>query len=537
MLLFGILGILWLSAIGIMISQAIKPNFARSWIIAITGSVLALVGALVLRFYLPMEIDLIHWQPETLYYSTVAFRIDYLNWSYMVAVLVLCIAVILTDSSRTSTATTPNTWAGSLAITGLNLISIMSKNPLTMAIAWSLVDLAVLIYLLILTRSPEMTGKITTFYGIRLMSTFVLVAATSVGWQVTAGLDFEQIPPTASLFFLIAVGLRLGVLLLNPPTLETPELKRGVGLLLRLAPVASALVLIAYLPSEILVLNQSLVSVISVLTVLSALYASAMWLTRADAYEGRPYWIMALSAFVLQSALNGQPAQSRAWGLAMLLSGGVLFLFDPPIRRIRFVPILGLIGLLGLPYTLAASGWSALLGEGVNITGIAMILCHAMLVGGYLRYILEARSTVTGLEKFARITYPLGLILIIQVLLILNLVGWEDVLTVGTWWGSAASLGVVVLGYVFTQKLNIRLSGANPESTLPFSRLWLGVLNVLRQTLSLNWVYAVARWFFNIMNDVAHFFRQILEGEAGVLWSFFFLLVMAIILYTQVGQP
>ena len=270
---------------------------------------------------------------------------------------------------------------------------------------------------------------------------------------------------------------------------------------------------------------------------LAAVYASAMWLTRTNANEGRPHWIVAFSAFALQSALNGQPDHSRVWGLALLLTGGVLFLFDPPIRRVRFIPLLGLIGLLGFPFTLAASGWSALLGEGVRFAGIVMICCHAMLVGGYLRYILEANSTVTGLEKYARITYPLGLILLIQTMLVLNLVGWPDVLTIGVWWGSLASIGLVLGGALITKKLGLQLTSDGFKEKIPFYRLGHRVLNALRVVFSLDWAYAFARWLFTRLSDVAGFFRQVLEGEAGVLWSMFFLLVMAILIYTQVGQP
>lgn len=537
MVLLGIPGLLWLSAIALTISQAVKPNFARSWFIAIAGAFLAWVGTFFLRLYLPMEVELIRWLPESLYHTAIAFRIDYTNWHYIIAILALCIAVILTDSSRASTNTTPTTWAAALALTGLNLMSVMSKSPMTMAIAWSITDLVELLFMLNLLRNSEATGKITTVYGVRLISTFVLVIATAVGWQVTAGLDFTQIPPTASLLFLVAAGLRLGVLPLNFPTQNALESSRGIDLLLRFSPVVSALVLIAHLPSEILVLNQSLVSLISILTVLAALYASAMWLTRADANEGRPYWIVALSAFALQSALNGQPEHSRVWGLALLLSGGVLFLFDPPIQRIRFIPLLGLMGLLGIPYTLAASGWSALLGEGVSLAGIVIILCHAMLVGGYLRYILEANSAVTGLEQYARFTYPLGLILIIQTMLVLNLIGWPDVLTIGAWWGSLVSIGLVLAGAFLAKKLNLQLTGDGFKAKIPFYRLGHQVLNALRVVFSLNWIYAIARWLFARLSDITGFFRQVLEGEAGVLWSLFFLLMMAILIYTQVGQP
>jgi hypothetical protein len=537
MILFGILGLLWLPAIALTVSQAVKPNFARSWFIAIAGAFLAWIGTFFLRLYLPMEVEFIRWLPESLYHTSIGFRIDYINWHYMLAILALCIAVILTDSSRTSTNTTPTTWAAALALTGLNLISVMSKGPMTMAVAWAITDLVELIYLLNFNRGSGSTGKVTTVYGVRLISTFVLVAATAVGWQVTAGLDFTQIPPTASLLFLVAAGLRLGVLPPNFPMQDTLEMRRGTELLLRFSPVASALVLIAHLPSEILVLNQSLVSVISILTVLAALYASAMWLTRADANEGRSYWVVALSAFALQSALNGQPEHSRVWGLALLLTGGVLFLFDPPIRRIRFIPLLGLIGLLGFPYSLAASGWSAILSNQVSFASIVMILCHAMLVGGYLRYLLEANSTVTGLEKYARITYPLGLILLVQTMLVLNLVGWPGVLTVGTWWGSLASLGLVLMGGLLTKKLGLRLTSTDFKEKVPFYRLGHRVLNVLRAIFCLDWIYAIAGWLFARLSDVAGFFRQVLEGEAGVLWSLFFLLVIATLIYTQIGQP
>ncbi len=537
MILLGIVGLLWLPSIAMTISQAIKPNFARSWFIAIAGASSALLGTFFLRLYLPLDVEFIRWLPESLYHTTISFRIDYINWHYMLAILALCIAVILTDSSRASTQANPTTWAAALALTGLNLISVMSKDPLTMAIAWAVTDVVELVYVLTFSRNSGSTNKVTTIYGVRLISTFVLVAATAVGWQVTAGLDFTQIPPTASLLFLIAAGLRLGVLPLNFPVQNTLEMRRGTDLLLRFSPVASALVLIAHLPSEILVLNQSLVSIISILTVLAALYASAMWLTRADANEGRPYWVVALSAFALQSALNGQPQNSRVWGLALLLTGGVLFLFDPPIRRIRFIPLLGLIGLLGFPYTLAASGWSAILGDPVSFASIMMILCHAMLVGGYLRYILEANSTVTGLEKYARMTYPLGLILLVQTMLVLNLVGWSGVLTVGIWWGSLASLGLVLLGGFLTKQLGLRLTSTDFKEKVPFYRLGHRILNVLRVVFSLNWFYAMARWFFARLSNAADFFRQVLEGEAGVLWSLFFLLVIATLIYTQVGQP
>ena len=258
----------------------------------------------------------------------------------------------------------------------------------------------------------------------------------------------------------------------NLPLLDSPELRRGVGTLARLIPAASALVLIAHLPAELLVFNQNMVGVVQVITLIAALYSAAMWFTRKDVYEAKPYWMVALSAFAIQSALNGQAEASRVWGLAMLLSGSLLFLFDPPIRRIRYLPALGLLGFVGLPYTLAASGWDGLLPQSFNYVSLIMILTHALLALGYIRYILGADSTVTGLVKHARITFPLGLVSLIQTILILGIVGWPGVLVTGNLWASLISLAVVIVGVFIGWRLDFRMDSESLGQRVPFYRLF-----------------------------------------------------------------
>ncbi len=112
----------------------------------------------------------------------------------------------------------------------------------------------------------------------------------------------------ASIYFLMAAGLRLGVLPLNLPFLDTPELRRGSGILFRLMPAASALVLIAQLQQDFLHFDETFSTIIQVLTIIAAFYSALMWMTRQSTFEAQPYWVVALSAFAVQSALNGHPA-------------------------------------------------------------------------------------------------------------------------------------------------------------------------------------------------------------------------------------
>jgi len=58
-----------------------------------------------------------------------------------------------------------------------------------------------------------------------MLSTFALVAGTVSGWLVQPGFTISTIPSQAGIFFLLAAGLRLGVLPLNLPFLQSPEEK------------------------------------------------------------------------------------------------------------------------------------------------------------------------------------------------------------------------------------------------------------------------------------------------------------------------
>ena len=529
MILLAILGVLLLGYMVILITHSNKPNTARSWVIAMTAAGLAWLASFALRLYLPSDVALLEWFPGTAFQDSLGLRLDYINWPYMVAVLTICLASLLTHTTRTGSGVNTFSWTQILITTALNLIAILAANPLTMAIAWMLTDLVELFSTLRLAQETETGSKVVNLFSIRLLSTLVLMVATAFAWRNEPFSGFEIMQPRGSLFFLIAAGLRLGVLPLNLPLLDSPELRRGVGTLARLIPAASALVLIAHLPAELLVFNQNMVGVIQIITLIAALYSSAMWFTRKDVYEAKPYWMVALSSFAIQSALNGQAEASRVWGLALLLSGSLLFLFDPPIRRIRYLPALGLLGIVGLPYTLAASGWDGILPQSFNYVSVIMILTHALLVLGYIRYILGADSTVTGLEKHARITFPLGLVTLIQTILILGIVGWPGVLVTGNLWASLISLAVVIIGVLIGWRLNFRMDSESLGQKIPFYRLFKTVLDFFRKVLSLSWLSDLGKKLAKSLAGLFGFFSLILEGDGGIMWSLVFIVLFGIL--------
>ncbi len=526
MLIIGVIALLLSAALAIVAANSIKPNYARSWMIALITTGLAWAVILYLRLFLPSNFALIRWSPPNIFISSPFLVINYNSWPYAFALITLALAVILTESARPFTKSSPGDWSGTLAITAINLAALLSGDPVTLAISWTLVDIIEVIHVFRTKQNINTDMSVVANFGIRLLSIFALIGATAIGWQVQKNFPLSEIPSRAGLFFLIAAGLRLGVLPINLPFIVVSKSRKGTNLVFLLAPVASSLMLIANLPTDFLILQDNWLLLLKLLTGLAAAYAAGMWLTRGDINEAQVYWIVALSAFALMSALNGNPTSSKAWGVALLTSGSILFLYDPPILRIRFIPLIGLLGLIALPYTPAASGWEGLIDKFWSASTLLLVIAHAMLVAGYLRYTLEFSSTITGLEKHARITFPLGLIIILQTALIVGIAGWPESLTVGNWPAGLISLLIVGLGILAFWKFGLRLPLSVQTQASPFYLVFKRILNVFRAIFSLQWLYGSVGFLYQQTTVLVSAVNRVIEGEGGLLWSFVFLVIL-----------
>ncbi|MCJ7696453.1 MAG: hypothetical protein MUO40_13650, partial [Anaerolineaceae bacterium] len=448
--------LLLVGALAIVIINRKKTAIGITWIIAAGSSFVSWVVMVILRLFLPTTLLLINWEPESLFLGSPMLVLDYNSWPYSIALITIALAVIFTDSTKVLDKSSSNTWAGSLAITAIGLLSIMAGNPLTMVLAWAFVDVVEIFIHFSAQETNKHNHRIILLYGIRLISIILFIWATMVGWLESGNFDLDHIPTRAGIYFLLSAGLRLGVIPFNLPFFTETDLKGRVGNLLRLAPVASGLSLIAHMPTNVISIRPYWLLPIQILITISAVYAASMWVYKESDLEGRPYWIIAFSALAIASAINGNPEASRAWGLALLLPGSLLFLFKPAIRRLRFLLILGVLGIIALPLTPAASGWQGLIIRGVNFWNLLLIFAHALLVLGYIRHIISSGGAATGLEFWSKIIYPLGLVFLIQTFIGIGLIGWPGVLTTTYWWGGVTSLGIVLLILFIIWRLKLK---------------------------------------------------------------------------------
>ncbi len=514
-----------------------KKRINLAWLISVLICLLTLGLIYFSRLYLPSEFHLANWTPLSIFHYAPFLVINYQSWPYAVALITLVSTVIITDPSRSKDPQSTVPWAAALGLAGLQLLAITSGDALTLVSAWVMIDIVEFTYLLRLQSFSGNHGRMISALGLRLLSVLALIFATVAAWQVKSDFTLAEIPTSASLYFLLAAALRLGILPIYAPFLTNEKLPYSISVLSRLAPTISALTLIAYLPGEFLTLSRSLINILHWSALLAALYASITWLTRANLAAARPYWKIALSAFVVQSALNGNAQAGQAWGLALLLVGGEIFLFEPPIRRINFLPLIALFGLVGLPFTPAGHGWEGLTGTGFTWTGLIFIFAHAFLMAGYLRYILEASSTITGLEKHVRITFPLGLILILGSIFVLGIIGRPDSLLMKPWQPPVISLALFGILIGAGLKLGLRPPFTSYQQKIPGFRFLTWLFNGIQSIFSLSWVYSLGLWLVKPLRETGEFMTDILEGESGTIWYLVFIVILFTLFVTGINLP
>lgn len=538
MLILLPIGLLLAAALVMTLQQRSRLNYGTSWLVAAIASISAWLAVLVMRLRLPTTLKVYTWEnADTHLLGYFSFLLDYNSWPYVLALVTITLAVVLTSSARTRYDSTPQSWAASLTITALGLIALQSGSSLTLMASWALVDLLELIYLLRLEESSQFTFRILTSYAVRMASILLILLGTIMGWQTFPGFDMTQIPQSAGFIFLLAAGFRLGVFPLNLPILQEPGLRRGAGNVLRLAPVASSLILLARLPENIIPAGlQGWTGLFYGLLAVAALYAAFRWLSVADEIEGRPFWIIAWASLATVSVLNGEPQASLAWGLALLLPGSLFFLYYPRVQRINFLLLFGLIGLIGLPYTPLASGWVGLIGDGFTFWTFLYIFAHSMMILGTINHMLQPGGETGALETWARITYPLGFIIIIQAILTLGLVGWPGSLTPGVWWLPAISLGMVISVLVLIRRYGIEPPYLQLPASSGLSKVLNRILPRLEPIFRLEWIYRVFLWFYTLIGKLLGFFSVILEGQGGILWAIL-LLVLLIAFFSGGGTP
>ena len=524
--------LLLLAALAVVVWQRFRPGMGVPWLISALGSLLSWAVLLVLYLRGPLVFSITQWEPMQDVVATLLFHLDGVSWPYAFSLASLNLAITLTAGARMKTGSTPLMWAGNLSIAALGMLATLAATPLALLPVWTAMDLMELALSVSGANQPEVRQEAVIGFFIRIASSFLLAFAMLTSRAQGVILSLDSVTPVAVLYLLLAAGLRLGVLPLHAMHTLEHSAQRGLSSVLRLIGPAASLVLLARLPSATLPGNWY--ALIMFFAGLAAVYGSAMWAVAEDELHGRTYWIVALSGMAVACVVQGHPEASQAWGVTLLLSGGVLFLYSARAWSLSVLPALAVVGLVGFPFTPAAAGWNGLLTLPFNLTDVFFLIAMALLIMGYLRHALRPAQPWRELDRWVQTVYPIGLIvLIVSQWLIVVLVG-SRLFTMGVWWGGVGALLFSLPGWLLTRTSWQGNSRLNPKRWLvAFGKQ---IVRFLTALFSLNWLFLLLRLIYNIVQRIVTFLTVILEGDGGVLWVFLLLALVVSILGLG-GQP
>jgi hypothetical protein len=416
-----------------------------------------------------------------------------------------------------------------------------------------------------------------TLFSVRVASTLLVILAILTARSLDIPFALSPIPSEVALIMLLAAGLRLGVLPLNIPYSREVYALRGLGTMMRFIGPASSMVVLGRMPEG--AVPPELKGVILFFSALAALYGAVMGLVADSEDNGRPYWFIALAALGVASVANGSPRSSIAWGMVLIVSGGLLFFYSARRRQILFIPLLGLLGISGLPFTPTAAGWQGVVGQSQNSFTVLLLIAVLFLIWGYLRHILShVRDELYPMARWVQTVYTTGLAFLVIGHWVGALLAGGDSLTTGIWWASVGVTFVAALGVVlaftfhwtwilnpFTESLPA-LHPAEPnrdvftefppelgEMLLPqksaatvvdntqATRRWVSLIirrvgGALAAFFSLDWLYRFLVGVYHLVQHLIQLLPLMFEGDGGVLWSLVMLALLISLIMTGWAQ-
>lgn len=508
--------LLLLAAAALALLGWLRPKFTYHWLVAAGGAFLAWVGAWVLRSRLPTTHVLSLWEPHELLPMFPELLADAVSWPLALALVTLCLGVIFTDVGRAS-ETSWRVWTGDLGITALGVLAVMAGNPLTLIMAWTLIDVLKVIILLRQVEDRSTRRRVIAFFSANTLGIMLVFWAMMDSLRSGTPLTFNNVPSSSAVFLIAAAGLRLGALPLQVAFLREPHQNRGQGTLIHLIPPAASLVLLVRTAHT--GIPQTWESIFLVFAVLAGVFGGIAWAGARDELNGRVYWMVGVSAMAFASAIRSQPAAALSWSVTLLYLGAVLFLASARERRFLPIGLLALFNLSSLPHSPTFTG--AGLYSPFNLLIVFLLVAQAALLIGFVKHMLPETAPLAGVERWVLLIYPLGLTLLPATHLLAGnwLLPDLGAPTAPPTWPSLVVLGLALVAGLLAWR-GVRV----PER----------VFSVLEQIFSLRWVYTFLGWIYIGLGQVLAFVTHLLEGEGGVLWAML-LVALLVSLISQIG--
>lgn len=524
LLLVPLIVLIW-SAIQIILLRIWRPRLSYYWLTATFFALISWLAIFLVKTYLPVNLTLSNWQPVEIFPLSLTLSVDPFSWLFALGAITILLAVNLTgiaDADReTDNAPDWMSFAGSAGITGLSLFVMFASNILTVLLAWMLLDLVEFIIYLSLAKDRRESEKVVIKFSTRVSGLLIGIYAGISAYAQNLPLALNELTSATSGLLILAVCVRIG-LIPNTPILpfQLPQ-QTGYGALLRLVTTSANFPLLV--KAAVSGGEPQLQNFLWIWTGLTALLSAFSWFSSTDIRSGRHYWVIALSCLVIASAINAQPLAVMAWGWTLILPGGLILVSNDRNRWLRALFILGILAMLGLPYSPSWFGWLLFSGN-FHIGWLMLLVAQSLVIAGYLIHVLKKSDPTRTTEGWTRWIFAWGLFLIILTTYLLS------------YWSLQGSLGIA------EQNPPLLMSWPVLVILILLLLIWLGDRYIpskvkdsfsgISEKLSFGIILKPLWSFFFLIRRGLLFISRILESQSGILWALL-ILVLLISLFSQ----
>lgn len=515
--------ILVLAALAMLILRMSRPNFGYHWLIAAGGTFSAWLVILLIYTTIPDTMQIFEWGPWTTYQNLITLTVDRYSWPFAAALGTLLMATLLSDVVRAHDLSWSN-WAGSLMLVAIGLVGVFSGNLITFILSWTAFDLVVMVILLLQLDAVGLRRRTVWVFFIHLLGTLCLLLAGVISISEGNSVLLLEASPRAVLFVVFAAGFRFAALPLDSQMQVDLVGRRSFGTIRSLASLVIVMVFlvrIAVTLENVQIPAYLWVGAYTLIGLMAALYSLA-WLFAADELGGRQAWIVVMGMLVIASTLHAEVGASLAWGLAAVFSGGLIFLASVRRSLSRWITLTGLLGICMLPFT-PAWGGAGLLTATFSVSTILYLITLIFIFLGYVQHASQLKPEPPSLERWIKVVYPLGLLVLPLAQLGL---GWmyrpemSDV-TLLDWIIGPIFTILTIAGFVW-----LRRGGRIPQ----------GIGQGIGVILGFRWLRSLISIIYNLFSQFINFSSNILEGEGGFLWVLLSIVLFMAILLISIGS-
>lgn len=522
--------LLIITAVTIQLLSMQKSHIGILWLLAVVGSIGALISILLWKWIEPEPIVFTMLHFDLFEGVPIVFQNDHYSWPYALAIGSLLAAVVFTSSESINEDLNPTIWSSALLLSAVCIAVITSATPLALIIAWIILDLIELLIIIQTIKVNVRIQRVIIFYSFKTLGTFILLFTLLLNDINVSDLGFVELTQNFGIVAILSICLRLGVIPVYVPYLGNLGLQRGLRTLIRIGVPAANMVILARMSESAIPPNYA--PGLLLFASLAAFFGSVIWLISNDEIQGQSFWAIAFSGITIACAVRGKPISSIPWGVAMILCGGLLSLYSIRNKIIAVLVVGGLISLSGIPFSLTASGWDGLIIAPFNMMDIIVLASISLLISGYIRFLFTQGETFAKKENWVKITYTFGLLIIIGSIIIESFYGWPDSLNAGMFWPGALSLLIAVL-ILLSVVIYKKFVPENITNVLLDNRILKNSKFILKRFFELEWLFLLIGYIYGLIQRMILFLTKILEGDGGVIWSFLFLILIITIISSR----